>query len=75
MGWTGWILHTAPQAGDGRILGQKKSIRKLDSLWNSGRTLVAIHQMDTNFPNVYTDLIRKQGIPAVSPDNIPGLEK
>ena len=67
--------YCATSAGDGRDIRAEKSIRKLDSLWNSGRTLVAIHQMDTNFPNAYTDLIRKQGIPAVSPDNIPGLEK
>jgi len=60
---------------DGRDTGAEESIRKLDSMWNSGRTMVAIQQMDANFPNAYNDLIRKQGVPAVSPDNISSLEK
>ena len=73
----GWMDYTSGCASsrDGRDIRAEKSIRKLDSVWNSSRTLAAIQQMDTNFPNAYNDLIRKQGIPAVSPGDISSLEK
>lgn len=60
---------------DGRDIRAEKSIRKLDSVWSDSRTLVKPFKEPSDTLISYLDLIKKQGIPAVSPNNIPSLEK
>lgn len=67
--------YTCAISRDGRDIRTEKSIRKLDSMWDNRRYMALKEFIDAHHPYFYTDLIRKQGIPAISSGDISSLEK